>query len=123
MASFYGRTLRTGSFIRYAAEQYRYEDEYVCYEVGVRGKLRDRARELGDPDIGDFRADNTCGWKARKHRHQWEHRVLAAEKREKNRRRKAARKAEKAERKGKSKGKSFKSVPALARRRENGGMQ
>ena len=89
MASFYGRTLRTGSFIRYAAEQYRYEDEYVCYEVGVRGKLRDRARELGDPDIGDFRADNTCGWKARKHRHQWEHRVLAAEKREKKRRRKA----------------------------------
>ena len=83
MASFHGRTLRTGAFLRFAAEEYHYEDEYIRYDVGVRGKLRDRARELGDPDVGDFRADNTCGWKARKHRHQWEHRVLAAEKREK----------------------------------------
>ena len=89
MASFYYRTLRTGAFVRFAAEKYRYEDKYVRYDVGVRGKLLDRARELGDPDVGDFRADNTCGWKARKHRHQWEHRVLAAEKREKNRRKKA----------------------------------
>ena len=89
MASFYYRTIRSGAFVRFAAEQYRYEDKYVSYDVCVRGKLRDRARDLEDPDITDFRADNTNGWKSRKHRHQWEHRVLAAEKREKNRRRKA----------------------------------
>ena len=53
-------------------------------------KTRLRAKYVGDIDHGDFRAFNTRGWKSHKHRYQWEHNVIEAEKHKKNRRRKEA---------------------------------
>ena len=83
------QAVKRGNFLRSYAEALVLERELGRDLFHLRGKAHCRAQVLADPDIGDFRADNTCGWKARKHRHQWEHRVLAAEKREKNRRKKA----------------------------------
>ena len=83
----FGRIIKRGSLLHLATERVAYDDELVSYRFKARGKLRGAASEVGDPDSGDFRAHNTRGWKARKHRYQWEHKVIAAEKRAKKHRR------------------------------------
>ena len=69
---------------RFANETVSYDDELVSYRWKARGRFRMAAEYANDPDNGDFRADKTRGWKAHKHRYQWEHKVVFAEKRAKN---------------------------------------
>ena len=89
MSSFHSnRIVKRGAFLRYATAQYCYDDELVHYELRTRGKLLVLADYMRDIDFGEFRADNSRGWKAHKHRRQWEHKVIAQEKRERNRKRK-----------------------------------
>ena len=77
MSSFHsGQRIKCGNLLRYATEQFTYTDELVYYNFKARDKVRITANYVGDPDCGEFRADNTKGWKAHKHRHQWEHRLL-----------------------------------------------
>lgn len=83
----FGRTIKRGSLLHLATERVTYDDELVSYRFKVRGKVRASAEAVGDPDSGDFRGHNTKGWKSHKHRYQWEHKVIAAEKRAKNRHR------------------------------------
>ena len=88
MATLLRQRLRVGNFLRFASVTVHYVDEHIDYTYRAPGRMRTRAWELGDPDVGDFRARNTQGWKAWKHRYQWEHKVRAEEKRAKNRRKK-----------------------------------
>ena len=85
------QAVKRGNFLRLYAEALVLEKELGRDLFHVRGKQRYRAQVLADPDIGDFRADNTRGWKAHKRAHQWEHGVLEREKHARSR------KAEKSE--------------------------
>ena len=82
------RSLRVGNLLRFATEQVAYDSELVSFKLSARGGVRRAAEYANDPDNGDFRARRSRGWKAHKHRYQWEHRVRRAEKRAENRRRK-----------------------------------
>ena len=86
----HGRIVKKGAFLRYATDRFAFDDGQTIHFFRARGKIRLRAKYVGDIDHGDFRAFNTRGWKSHKHRYQWEHNVIEAEKHKKNRRRKEA---------------------------------
>jgi hypothetical protein len=96
MSSFYrGRRVKCGALFRFANERISYDDALVSYRYQARGRLRLEAEYANDPDNGDFRADGTRGWKSHKYRRQWEHKVVLAEKREKNARKRASKRSRK----------------------------
>ncbi len=69
------------------------DDDAPSFRWKPRGKCLEAARDMIDWDYFMDRADRSAGWKARKSRHQWEHRVRDREKHQQNQARKANRRA------------------------------
>jgi hypothetical protein len=88
-----GRGPRVGALLRFASFRLSYDSELVSCRFTARAGVRLTAEYANDPDNGDFRARRSRGWKSHKHRRQWEHNLVEAEKRAKNRRRKDGKKA------------------------------
>ena len=62
-----------------------YEGYGYCFSWKLRGHRDEAFDMVADWDIPYFRARHTEGWKNRRCRHQWEHRVIEAEKHARNR--------------------------------------
>lgn len=86
-----GRKARSGAFVRLAFEICDDEGLGIVRGNMLRSAMLNTAREMIDWDFNDIRAAGSSGWKSRKHRHQWEHRVVEAERHAANRLRRAMR--------------------------------
>ena len=81
---------RVGAYLRDFYERQLFcEDNGFIFQWTPRGKLLTTARYMVDFEFFDGRAEHSTGWKERKYKHQWEHRVREQEKHQKNRDRKA----------------------------------
>lgn len=85
--------LRAANLLRNASAQFSYNTNYGFFQQNIRGKIRQAAKCANDPDNCIFRARRSKGWKSRKHRYQWEHNYIEADKHEKSRHRKAVKRA------------------------------
>ena len=81
----WGRHSKLGHLYRNEAEPWVIEEDGIFFVSAARDKVRMRAAEIIDWDVGSWRGRRSAGWKNRKNRRQWEHNLIEREKHEKNR--------------------------------------